>query len=140
MDEVLIIVCTIIFILIWFIVSKKFAEIAEMKGHKGSAYFWFTFLMGLVGMLMVIALPCVERAPKPAVNTNETPPSSDATYYVAVKGQRTGPFTLEEMAQMAAGGNLPPSGYVWKKGMQNWSAAETVPELQGLFNDTSSVQ
>ena len=33
MDEVLIIVCAIIFILIWFIVSKKFAEtVPELQG------------------------------------------------------------------------------------------------------------
>ena len=46
-----------IILIIDYIVAKKFAEIAEMKGHEGSTYFWFTFLLGLVGMLMVFALP-----------------------------------------------------------------------------------
>ena len=39
------------------IVAGKFKEIAEMKGHDGESYFWFTFIFGFVGMLMVIALP-----------------------------------------------------------------------------------
>ena len=47
----------IIALVIDYVIAKKFEEIAEMKGHEGSTYFWFTFLFGLVGMLMVIALP-----------------------------------------------------------------------------------
>ena len=50
-------VCLIIALVIDYIIAKKFADIAEMKGHEGSTYFWFTFIFGLVGMLMVIALP-----------------------------------------------------------------------------------
>ena len=41
------------------IIAKQFADIAELKGHNGNPYFWFTFILGAVGMLMVIALPAV---------------------------------------------------------------------------------
>lgn len=47
----------IIGVIINYFIAKKFAEIAEMKGHVGSTYFWFTFLFSLPGMLMVVALP-----------------------------------------------------------------------------------
>ena len=50
-------VCLIIALIIDYIIAKKFSDIAEMKGHEGGTYFWFTFLFGMVGMLMVIALP-----------------------------------------------------------------------------------
>ena len=50
-------VCLIIALIIDYIIAKKFSNIAEMKGHEGGTYFWVTFLFGLVGMLMVIALP-----------------------------------------------------------------------------------
>ncbi len=50
-------VCLIIALIIGYIIAQKFSDIAEMKGHEGGTYFWFTFLFGLVGMLMVIALP-----------------------------------------------------------------------------------
>ena len=47
----------VIALVIDYVVAKKFADIAEMKGHEGDTYFWFTFLLGVVGMLMVVALP-----------------------------------------------------------------------------------
>ena len=47
----------VIAMIIDYVIAKKFAEIAEMKGHEGDTYFWFTFIFGVVGMLMVIALP-----------------------------------------------------------------------------------
>ena len=49
-------------------VASKFADIAGMKGHEGSPYFWFTFFMGIVGMLMVVALPDLNR-PKTDIRT-----------------------------------------------------------------------
>ena len=55
----------IIALIIDYVIAKKFEEIAEMKGHEGSTYFWFTFFFGTVGMLMVIALPEVVIEEKP---------------------------------------------------------------------------
>ena len=51
----------VIAIAIDYIVAKQFSCIAEMKGHRGSKYFWFTFILGVVGMLMVVALPNVSK-------------------------------------------------------------------------------
>ena len=42
-------------------VAKEFEHIADMKGHDGRRYFWWTFFLGPVGMLMVIALPVVNK-------------------------------------------------------------------------------
>ena len=47
----------VIALVIDYVIARRFADIAEMKGHEGNTYFWFTFLLGVVGMLMVIALP-----------------------------------------------------------------------------------
>ena len=44
-------------LIIQYVVASKFAEIAQMKGHTSNSYFWFTFLLGICGMLMVVALP-----------------------------------------------------------------------------------
>lgn len=51
----------IIALIIDYLIAKKFEDIAEMKGHIGSPYFWYTFIFGLIGMLMVIALPVKEK-------------------------------------------------------------------------------
>lgn len=52
----------IIGLVVAYLVASKFSEIAEMKGHEGHTYFWYTFLFGICGMLMVIALPNVKAA------------------------------------------------------------------------------
>ena len=46
-----------VYLVIWYFAAKVFAEIAVMKGHNGKRYFWWSFLVGPIGMMMVIALP-----------------------------------------------------------------------------------
>ena len=55
-----IIIGIVIALVIGCIIACKFSEIAEMKGHNGREYFWYTFLFGICGMLMVIALPNIQ--------------------------------------------------------------------------------
>jgi len=45
-----------IVVLFWFI-AEEFQRIATMKGHYEKRYFWWSFLLPIVGYLMVIALP-----------------------------------------------------------------------------------
>lgn len=52
-----------------------------------------------------------------------------ATYYVAVNGQHTGPYTIDQLAQL----NLQPDSLVWNDTMPNWAPAATIAELQCLF-------
>ena len=47
----------VVALIVAYLVANEFADIAEEKGHTRSRYFWFTFLLGIPGMLMVIALP-----------------------------------------------------------------------------------
>ncbi len=75
--EALIILGSIVVIVIWVCVAHEFRSIAAMKGHDEAKYFWWTFLMGPVGMLMVVALPQeikikIPAAPAPIV---QAPPA-----------------------------------------------------------------
>jgi len=54
-------------------------------------------------------------------------------YNVAVNGQTTGPFTIEQLAQMALCGQFTDKSMVWKAGMTGWAVAGTVQELNPLF-------
>jgi len=54
---VLIIIGIIILIAIQYNIAKVFQQIAEAKYFEGKPYFYWTFFLGIVGMLMVIALP-----------------------------------------------------------------------------------
>lgn len=47
----------VIAIIIAFVVASEFATIANEKGYEGTKYFWYTLFLGMIGALMVIALP-----------------------------------------------------------------------------------
>lgn len=49
--------CIAVAILIEYLVAARFRDIAELKGHDGTPYFWFCFFLTIWGYLMVIALP-----------------------------------------------------------------------------------
>ncbi len=70
--EALIVLGAILVILLWYFIGKEFQRIAAMKGHEETRYFWWTFLMGPVGMMMVIALPQKAAAPE-EVKPDELP-------------------------------------------------------------------
>lgn len=44
-------------IVVAYFIGKEFEFIAKEKGYTSKRYFWWTFLFGLVGIPMVIALP-----------------------------------------------------------------------------------
>ena len=71
-------------------------------------------------------------------NTNTPPPITPppvVQFHVAVNGQQTGPFNLQQLQAMAQQGQLTKQSLVWKAGMAGWLAAETQPELAALFNN-----
>ena len=59
-------------LVLWYFVAAEFRRIAAMKGHDEARYFWWTFLVGPVGMLMVVALPQKAAVPE-EVKPDELP-------------------------------------------------------------------
>ena len=55
--EVAIIISALAALVLSFFIGKEFERIAKMKGHNEKRYFWWSFLLGPVGYLMVVALP-----------------------------------------------------------------------------------
>ena len=57
MDDftLLIIIMGAIILFIQFCFAAKFSAVAEEKGHYG--YFWWVFIFGIIGMILVVALP-----------------------------------------------------------------------------------
>jgi hypothetical protein len=56
-------------------------------------------------------------------------------FHVAINGQPAGPFELPQIAQKIREGAVSRTSLVWKPGMANWVAAETVPDVAGLFGE-----
>lgn len=67
-------------------------------------------------------------------SNNQMPPPPPVTqYFVAVNGQQTGPFNLQQLQQLVGNGQLQRNTFVWKQGMQNWEEAGKLLDLQNLF-------
>lgn len=50
-------------------------------------------------------------------------------YYVGKNGQQTGPFSIEQLKEQLANGQLGGGDLVWTEGMANWIPANTLPGL-----------
>ena len=61
------------------------------------------------------------------------PPLPTFSYHVAVDGNSVGPLNYEELRELVKEGKLTPDSLVWKKGMESWAEAKTVPELSPFF-------
>jgi len=55
------------------------------------------------------------------------------TFFVAINGVQQGPFDIPTLASKVHGREIQSGTLVWKAGMANWVAAESVAELSGLF-------
>ena len=64
---------------------------------------------------------------------NTPPPMPQVAYMVAVNGQQSGPFNMQQLQQMVQMGQFTPQTYVWKQGMPQWDLAGNVQELASLF-------
>lgn len=64
---------------------------------------------------------------------NTPPPMPQVSYMIAVNGQQTGPFNMQQLQQMVQIGQFTPQSYVWKQGMAQWELASNVQELAPLF-------
>jgi membrane protease subunit (stomatin/prohibitin family) len=73
-----------------------------------------------------------------SVQGNDAPPPLPGAvqFYAAINGQQAGPYTMDQLSQLVAAGTINQQSHMWKKGMASWAAANTLPELAGLFNNT----
>lgn len=61
------------------------------------------------------------------------PPMPQVSFHLSVNGQTSGPFDMTQLAQLVATGQLAPTTYVWRPGMNGWEQASAVPETAALF-------
>ena len=57
-----------------------------------------------------------------------------AEYFVAISGKSQGPFSTDQLTQMAMSQTFNSNSMIWKKGMASWAAANTVADLVEIFN------
>jgi membrane protease subunit (stomatin/prohibitin family) len=72
------------------------------------------------------AMPPAPQAPPP--------PPPVPTWHLAENGEAVGPFSQSELAEAVASGRMRTDTLVWRGGMQGWTQAGELPELQDLFS------
>ena len=72
-------------------------------------------------------------SPPPLPSPDEPPPLPTAVWYYAVGGTRLGPVDLEGLGQQVAAGAVRPDTLVWRRGMPDWSAASSLPDLAAIL-------
>ncbi|WP_293965789.1 SPFH domain-containing protein [uncultured Porphyromonas sp.] len=83
-------------------------------------------LGGLVGAMAAKNINTQDASAIPPITTN---------YFLAIKGKRQGPFTLEEIEQKIEDGEIAKDTLVWKKGLKQWVKLEEMEEYQHFFDD-----
>ncbi|MGB1269055.1 MAG: SPFH domain-containing protein [Flavobacteriaceae bacterium] len=75
------------------------------------------------------------NATTPQHSNNATPPPlpQQTQYFYAANGQQLGPVSFEGLSQLFASRTVNATTLVWKQGMVNWAALNTVTELQALL-------
>jgi membrane protease subunit (stomatin/prohibitin family) len=76
------------------------------------------------------------QASAPAATNTPPPLPQQAAYFYAVNGQQAGPATIAELTRLYASKTITADSLVWKQGMPNWAALNTVAELQTILGST----
>ncbi|MBP5689003.1 MAG: SPFH domain-containing protein [Muribaculaceae bacterium] len=63
----------------------------------------------------------------------QPPAMPQSMYFVNINNQQAGPFSVQQLMQMAQSGQVTAQSYVWKQGMPQWVHAGQVEELQTIF-------
>lgn len=64
-------------------------------------------------------------------------PTPAAQYYVEQNGAPVGPFSLEQVTQLVAGGTVQRSTRVWKTGTPEWVTADTITEINAVLQQAA---
>lgn len=77
MESLIFLLCLIglaLLLWVWYLICREFYQIAEYKGYSHSKYLWLTFFLGLIGMLLVVALP--DRGVQQVITPAEVQPAT----------------------------------------------------------------
>lgn len=89
---------------------------------------------GTMGGQMANMMNAFGQMPQPQMGGATPPPVPGSVHYmVAINGQQYGPYTMQQMQQMAVARQIDANTLVWTQGMAQWTMAGSVAELAQLF-------
>lgn len=95
-------------------------------------------MAGMINNFGQMAQPQQHQQTPPMPGGASVPPPmpTDVQYMVAINGKQYGPYNIQQMQQMAQSNQINASVLVWVRGMPQWVAAGSIPELASLFMAT----
>ncbi|MDR0375738.1 MAG: DUF4339 domain-containing protein [Treponema sp.] len=69
-----------------------------------------------------------DQAPSPSLQ-----PDAVGKFFILVDGQPSGPLSVDALKQRIEKRQLARNSLVWREGLQQWVAAESIPELTNIF-------
>ena len=114
--------------------AKAMEKAAENEG--GAAGAGMGIGMGFVMANQVgqaIQQPTQGQASQSSSGGTPPPIPGNAPIFVAIDGKQVGPLDKAGLEQLVQSGQLLPASLVWKQGMANWAAADSVDETKSLF-------
>jgi len=68
-------------------------------------------------------------------NMNNTPPPPPQNvFHISINGQQAGPYSLEQLKQLALNNQFTQQHHVWKPGMAGWELASVNSEVSSIFS------
>ncbi len=68
-------------------------------------------------------------------DVNEIPPIPTVDYYLAINGERHGPFTTNQIEQKIVNGEINVKTLIWKKGLKQWTQIGEMDDFKHMFED-----
>ncbi len=103
-------------------------------GGAGAAIGLGIAMAGKIGDVAASALrPPPPLPAQPAAPAGPPPIPGATVYFVAVNGERQGPFTLDVLTKGIGDGSLTRATLLWHEGLSAWTAAAEVPAVARLF-------
>jgi len=90
------------------------------------------------GIGMGVGLAMANRMSNQVGGATPPPVPQPMEFHVANAGQAAGPFSVAELKLRVANGAMTPATLVWSPDMSEWSAANSVDALSGLFDSQAS--
>jgi membrane protease subunit (stomatin/prohibitin family) len=67
------------------------------------------------------------------MNNTPPPPPQQSVFHISINGQQAGPYSLEQLKQLAMNNQFTPQHFVWKPGMAGWEPASSNAEVSPVF-------
>ena len=100
---------------------------------------WFEEMELKNEKIKIEAPPYAEDKTIPAPRS-VAPGAAPSGYKVAVNGQSTGPFSVEQLAGKIHSGEVLPETLVWKPGLTRWVPAQTMEDLAAAFRGSTETR